>query len=69
MVLFDVEDMVTILACQLGLIHGLIGLTQQLIRVHLLRLRVEGDADTRRDLHGEIAEGDRCGSGGKQAVE
>ena len=44
-VLCRIEEVQTVLARQLGLVHGLVGLAQQLIGVDvLLRLRVEGDA-------------------------
>ena len=68
-VLLGVEDVVTVLARQLGLIHGLVGLAQQLIRIDVFRLRIEGDAETGRDLEYEVANLHRLGSGGEQAGE
>jgi hypothetical protein len=49
-ILFGVEDVVAVLAGQLGLIHRLVGLPQQLVGIDLLGLRVEGDAEAGRHL-------------------
>jgi hypothetical protein len=42
-VLLGVKHKVAILALQLDLIHGLIGWAQQLVGIHLVGLRIEGD--------------------------
>ncbi len=41
-VLFRFEKVVPVLTRQFGLVHGLVGLPQKLIRIHLFRLWVEG---------------------------
>ncbi len=64
-VLLGVEDVIAVLAGQLGLIHGLIGLAQQLIRVHVFVLRIKGDADAGRNLQDVIADPHRLGRGSR----
>ena len=61
--------MVTILARELRLIHGLVGLTQQLLGIDVVRLRVEGDADTGGDLQHLLANRHRRRRRGQQAGE
>ena len=64
---FGVEDVAAVLACQLGLVHGLVGLAQQLVGVDLFGLRVGGHADAGRDLHHGRADGDGPGRGREHA--
>ena len=45
-ILRRIEEVVTVFTGHLGLVHGLIGLAQQLISVHVVGLRVESDAKT-----------------------
>ena len=45
-VLLGIKEAVAILARQLGLVHGLIGLTNQLVSLDLLCLREVGDSHT-----------------------
>ncbi len=68
MLVLVVEDMVAIFAGQLGLIHGLVGLAQQLIRVHLFRLRIVGDAEAGRHLHDD-RRSSPARRGGEQTLE
>ena len=64
-----IEDLITILSRQLGLIHGLIGLTEQLVGINLLGLRIKDHADAGRDLNAGIAAIFRLRRAGKQALE
>ena len=68
-VLIGVEQVIAVLAGELGLVHGLVGLAQQLVGVDLVALRVEGDAETGRDLEHEVADRDRLCRRRQQAVE
>ena len=49
-ILLGVKNVVAVFARLLGLIHGLVCLAQQLVGIHFFRLRIEGDAETGRDL-------------------
>ena len=44
-ILFGIEEMETIFSGELGLIHGLVRLAQQLIGIDVFRLRVERNAE------------------------
>jgi hypothetical protein len=55
-VLVDVEGLIAILAADLGLIHRLVGLPQQLIGVDVFERVVEGDSGARRDLQHELVD-------------
>jgi hypothetical protein len=48
MVVFGIEDVVAMAACQLGLVHGLVGLAQQRIRIQIELLWIKGHANTGR---------------------
>ena len=52
-VLVGVENVKTVFAGQLGLIHRLVGLAQQLVGIDLFGLWIEGHTETRRDLQYE----------------
>ena len=47
--MFGIKDVILVLASLLCLIHGLVCLAQQLIRIDIFSLRVIGDADACRD--------------------
>jgi len=61
-VVLGVEDLVAVAAFFLGLVHRLVGVAQQGVRV-LLVLRVERDADAGRDLDADVAQLHRLGDG------
>ena len=69
-VLVVVENVVAILARQLGLIHGLVGLPEELVGVDVVLLRIEGDAEAGGDLEHSAAHPhglrDRIKQAGKQ---
>ena len=65
-VLRRIEDVIAILARHFGLIHGLVGLAQQLIGLDVLGLRIEGHAQAGRDLQHQRAQLHWRGSGLKQ---
>ena len=65
--MFVVEHVVAVLAGQFGLVHGLIGLTQQLVGIHLVGLRVKRHANAGRHLQGQFAQHQGLGSGFEQA--
>ena len=46
-ILFGIEHVVAVAPGQLGLVHGLVGLAQQVVGIDCLGLRVEGDTDAR----------------------
>ncbi len=50
-VMRGIEEVIAVLAGELGLVHRQVGLAQQLVGVDFLGLRVQGQADARRDLH------------------
>ena len=66
---FRVEHVIAILASELGLIHGLIRLTQQLIGVGILGLRVKRHAEAGRNLQRLTLDRHGLGSCGQQAVQ
>jgi hypothetical protein len=59
-----VEYAIAVLAIQLGPIHGLIGLTKQLIRIYILGLRIERNAYASRHMEVKIAYLHRLGCHG-----
>ncbi|OIQ63591.1 hypothetical protein GALL_548680 [mine drainage metagenome] len=64
-----IKIMVAVFARQLGLVHGLIGLTQQLIGLDFFGLRVKSDPQTDRHLQPLPLMTDRLASRHQQAVE
>ena len=68
-VLLGIEDVAAVLAGQLGLVHGLVGLAQQLVGIDLFGLRVGGQAQAGRDLQRQLADGHGLGGGGQHAVD
>ena len=68
MVVLGVEQVVAVLAGELGLVHRLVGLAQQLVGRDLLALRVERDADAARYLQRLAIHLHRLGHGGQQAA-
>ena len=65
-ILLSIKNVVTVFPAQLGLIHRLIGLTQQLIGINIFRLRIKSNAQTGRNLKTKIANMDRLRSGSEQ---
>src|SRR5450631_700788 len=55
LVVIGIKDVIAVTACQLGLIHSLVGLAQQQIRIHLFGLRIERNTDTCRNTEAKIA--------------
>ena len=68
-ILLGIKDMAAVLAQQLGLVHGLIGLAQQLVGVHRIGLRVGGHPHAGRDLQAQRADQYRLGCRGQDAVD
>ena len=68
-VLIGIENLVAILARQLGLVHRLIRLTQQLIGIHVVVLRVERDAQAGRHLQHVLPDPHRLRRGIEQAIQ
>ena len=53
-VLFGIENVVPVAARHLGLVHGLVGLAQQLAAAHFFALRKKCHAQTGGDLEHDI---------------
>ena len=68
-VLFGVEDVEAVLAEQLGVVHRLVGLAQELVGVGLLGLRVEGETEAGRHLQQVVADAYRLCGRFEQAIE
>ena len=68
LVLFRVEDVITVLAGLLGLVHGLIGVAQQGVGIATI-LWVQGDAEAGRDLNDGLTDFDRGGRGLQQSMQ
>ena len=56
-------------ACQFGLVHRLPGLAQQHIGVHILVLRIKGDAGAGRYAQHRLTDLRLFGGGRQQAVQ
>ena len=65
-VLQGIKHVVAVAPRQLGLVHGLVGLAQQLIGLDRLRLGVEGHAQAGRHLHRDVLHQNRLGGGLQQ---
>ncbi len=65
-VMLDVEQVEAVLAGQLGLVHGLVGVAQQLVGARFIG-REQGDADAGRQLQGQPVQFDRRRHGLQQA--
>ena len=68
-ILLGVEDVIAVLAGLLRLVHRLVSLTQQLVGVDFVGLRVKGDAEAGGNLEREVANRRRCGRRDEQPAE
>ena len=68
-ILFGIENVVPIFATQLGLVHGLICLAQQLVGVDIFCLRVKSQTNTCRNLQEQIPQHHRTGCCIQQSSE
>ena len=64
-----VKNMVTVLARDLGLVHRLVRLAQQLIGIDIITLRVVGNPDAAGNLNDHAIHLYRLGDDGQQSID
>ena len=68
-VMRGIKHTAAVLARHFGLVHGLVGLAQELVGIDVLRLRVEGDAQAGRNLQAQAVHLNRQRRCCPQAIE